>query len=307
MKISRRQSIAAISSIAVVSSLQSAVRAATGTEPLIATNMYPWSTFAKRAKEPFQAHSDQLLEDIASCGIAGYEPIINSAAEFDSLGERLEKHSLKMRSIYVNSTLHDESLVDKSIESVVEIGDSAAKLGVKIIVTNPSPIRWGGPEDKTDSQLRLQAKSLDRLGAELKKRSIVLAYHNHDAELRQGAREFHHMLTGTDATNVKFCLDSHWVFRGCGDSEVAVFDALEQYKERIVELHLRQSKQGVWTEAFTMQGDIDYVRLFGFLESQSITPHLVLEQAVENGSANDLGCVKAHRKGNQDLLTFMSR
>lgn len=56
-----------------------------------------------------------------------------------------------------------------------------------------------------------------------------------------------------------------------------------------------------------MQGDIDYVRLFGFLESQSITPHLVLEQAVENGSANDLGCVKAHRKGNQDLLTFMSR
>ena len=35
------------------------------------------------------------------------------------------------------------------------------------------------------------------------------------------------MLTATAAANVKFCLDAHWVFRGCGDSQVAVSDAVE--------------------------------------------------------------------------------
>jgi len=48
---------------------------------------------------------------------------------------------------------------------------------------------------------------------------------NRDAELRQGGREFHHMLTATNPDDVKLCLDAHWIYRGCGDSQVAVFDA----------------------------------------------------------------------------------
>ncbi len=52
------------------------------------------------------------------------------------------------------------------------------KLGTSIVVTNPSAIRWGGPEDKTDAQLRLQAPSLDQPGAELRKLDMTLAYHN---------------------------------------------------------------------------------------------------------------------------------
>jgi inosose dehydratase len=131
---------------------------------------------------------------------------------------------------------------------------------------------------------------------------MVLAYHNHDAELRQGGREFHHMLTATDPANVKFCLDAHWIFRGCGNSEVAVFDSLTHYHQRVVELHLRQSVGGVWTEAFSMKGDIDYSRMLRFLADNSITPHLVLEQAVETDSRNELSAVEAHRQGFQDLV-----
>ena len=134
----------------------------------------------------------------------------------------------------------------------------------------------------------------------------VLAYHNHDAELRQGGREFHHMLTATDAANVKFCLDAHWVFRGCGDSEVAVFDALTHYHERIVELHLRQSVGGVWTEAFSMEGDIDYARLFSYLTDKGITPHLVLEQSVEVKSPKRLSAVEAHQQGRASLIRALS-
>ncbi len=49
---------------------------------------------------------------------------------------------------------------------------------------------------------------------------------------------------------------------GCGDLQVGLFDTVERYHERIVELHLRQSTGGVWTEALHMVGDIDYRRLF---------------------------------------------
>ena len=125
---------------------------------------------------------------------------------------------------------------------------------------------------------------------------LTLAYHNHDAEMRKSAREFHHMMLGTDAKNVSLCLDSHWVFRGSGDSQVCLFDIVKLYADRVVELHLRQSQRGVWTEAFG-PGDIDYARLVKMLLERKVRPHVVLEQAVEAKSAKTLGPVEAHAKG----------
>ena len=268
----------------------------------LATNTYPWLTFAKRAGEKFHPHSEELLTSIAATGIKGYEPIISGASDLKGLGDRLKKNGLEMRSLYVNSTLHEKGKIETSSQKVLEIAREAKKLGTKIIVTNPSPIKWGGNESKSDVQLKLQAKALDELGAALKKESISLAYHNHDIELRHGAREFHHMLTATSPENVRFCLDAHWVFRGCGNSEVAVFDALAHYADRIVELHLRQSANGIWTEVFQKEGDIDYQRLFDFLTSKNITPHYVLEQAVESKSPKATACEEAHRQGRKNFF-----
>ena len=110
------------------------------------------------------------------------------------------------------------------------------------------------------------------------------------------------MLTATDAENVKLCLDSHWIYRGCGNSSVAVFDVVQHYHDRIVELHLRQSKGGIWTEEFRMQGDLDYQRLFAFLKSKSVSPNLVLEQAVEAGSPKTMSVVDAHRASRRNLM-----
>jgi inosose dehydratase len=268
----------------------------------IATNTYPWGTFAKRAGKVFPLHTDESLAAIASTGITGYEPIIKDASEFDGLATRLRAHGLEMRSLYVNSILHDEDQARASIAAVLAVARRAAEAGVKIIVTNPSPIRWGGTEDKTDAQLLTQAASLGRLGAEVQKLGLTLAYHNHDSELRQGAREFHHMLMATDATVVKFCLDSHWIFRGCGDSQVALFDAVERYGTRIVELHLRQSAGGKWTETFSASGDVDYQRLATWLKAHELKPNIVLEQAVEDGSPVTLDAVEAHKQSLRGAL-----
>ena len=295
-----------------VTGLAAAARATTasGAGPLqVATNTYPWGTFASRDGGTFVLHSDAALATIASAGFSGYEPAVSEVGEFDGLGARLSAHGLDMRSLYVNSSLHDESAAAASIEHVLAIARRAVEVGTRTIVTNPSPIRWGGPENKTDTQIRSQAVSLDRLGRELRALGITLAYHNHDAELRLGAREFHHMLTGTDPANVTFCLDAHWVFRGCGDSQVALFDAVEHYGERIVELHLRQSRGGVWTEVFSADGDVDYARLSAWLQRHNVRPRLTLEQAVEAGTPKSVDAVTAHRQGLavvRDLFKWMA-
>lgn len=299
---SRRETLALLGAAVAAPWLQ-----ASGQTPpvLIATNTYPWTTFAKRAGEPCELHSDALLGQIAGTGIRGYEPIINDPAEFDGLGERLKRNGLEMPSLYVNSVLHDPAKADESIAAVIAIAKGSLACGTRIIVTNPSPIRWGSTEDKTDAQLRTQAAALDRLGSAVRDLGLTLAYHNHDAELRQGGREFNHMLTATDPGLVKWCLDAHWIFRGCGDSEVAVFDALTHYRDRLVELHLRQSSGGIWQETFTMRGDIDHTTLFARLAEGGAMPHLVLEQAVEAQSPRTLDAVSAHRISRESLAAAL--
>jgi inosose dehydratase len=293
----RRSFLAATAAVVASSSARSAHAAPAH----VATNTYPWTTFAARDGGAFPLHADASLAAIASAGLRGYEPIIESADEVAPLAPRLKAHGLEMRSIYVNSRLHDDA-ADASIATVTAIARAVEPLGTRIIVTNPSPIRWGGPENKTDAQIVAQARALDRLGADLRGMGLTLAYHNHDAELRAAAREFHHMLTATDPAHVKLCLDAHWVFRGASDSQVALFDAVEHYGERIVELHLRQSRGGRWAEVFTADGDIEYARLSRWLRAHRLQPHLVLEQAVEEGSPKTMDVVAAHRRGLAHVL-----
>jgi inosose dehydratase len=272
------------------------------TAPLIATNTYPWAQFAKRDGKTLQLHTPELLAEIASTGILGYEPNIGSVAEFDGLAARLKQHQLQMPSLYVNSVLHDPALLAMNQATVLAIAMRAVDFGTQIIVTNPSPIRWGGPENKTDEQLLHQAEALNQMGAALRKLGIKLAYHNHDAELRLGGREFHHMLAATDPAVVDFCLDAHWIYRGCGNSQVAVFDALELYGDRVIELHVRQSAGGIWTERFAAAGDLDYRRLLTWFHARNRHPLLTLEQAVETGSPRTVDVVSAHRDSHAALV-----
>ena len=271
--------------------------AAPGKQPLhLATNVYPWFTFYRRENRDFNQALDDGLKAVAGSGFAGFEPIANGPQDIDKLEPLLEKHGLRMRSLYVNSELHDKQKAAASIKQVLAIARRAKKAGTRFIVTNPSPIRWGGPEDKNDAQLKVQAAALDRLGAELRAQGMTLSYHNHDAELRNAAREFHHMMVGTSPKNVTLCLDSHWIYRGAGDSAVAVFDILKLYGSRITELHLRQSVNGIWTESFG-EGDIDYPALAKYLCTIGVKPHIVLEQAVEGKTPKTMNAAEAHRRG----------
>ncbi len=267
-------------------------------EPLhIATNQYPWGTFYSREGRDFDASLDEALGEVAACGLNGYEPLATSPADVEKLTPLLKKHGLEMRSLYVNSTLHETAGAEKSIQEVLAIATRAREIGTRIIVTNPTPIAWGGVENKSDSQLETQAAALNRLGHQLADLGLTLAYHNHDVELRNGAREIHHKKLATDPQVVTLCLDAHWLYRGCGNSAVALFDLVELYGHRVTEVHLRQSKEGVWTEVFSSEGDIDYARLIRQFQRLEIRPHLVLEQCVEATTPKTLNAREAHKLG----------
>jgi len=275
--------------------------------PTLACNTYPWFTFLRREDRDLNAELPRVIADMAATGFTSIEPILEDRASVDAHVPLLTQTGLAMVSAYMNSELHEVDSVAATIDHVVSVAAYAKeKFGTRLLVTNPKPISWGGPENKTDAQIRTQGQALDQLGAALRAEGITLAYHNHDSELRLGAREFHHMLVSTDPANVKFCLDAHWIFRGCGDSTLALFDTLELYADRIVELHLRQSTGGVWDEAFAADSDINYQRLFSFLREREIHPLLTMEQAVEVGSPHQHDSVSAHRASCDALRAMLT-
>ncbi len=266
---------------------------------------YTWLTYFQREGREWMKDMEESFQACIKAGFKGYEPSFTRPEEVLSIQQNLEQYKLWSKSMYVNSTLHEPELVEQSIQEVLAIAMEAKSTEIKILVTNPTPIRWGGPENKSDEQLKAQALALNVLGQELKSMGLTLAYHNHDAEMRESAREFHHMLRGTDPENVKLCLDAHWIYRGSGNSEVALFDIVDMYADRIVELHLRQSENGIWSEVFE-EGDIDYQHLATMLNNRGLRPHIVLEQAIEVGTPQTMSAIEAIRLSMENVGDIFS-
>jgi len=257
---------------------QEAQAPAEGKRLHIAVNQYTCDTFYRRENVDFWTR----LAEIKNVGVDGIEATLGSGNDAATVGKRLADHGLAMRSIYASGNLHDEESGERELARLLEIGEKAKSFGTEIIVFNPAA--KGG---KSDAELIRQSKNMDTLGAGWKKLGIVLAFHYHTTELEFGGREFHHVLCGTDPNNVSLCFEQHWSYRGCGNSQVAVFDHLKLYSDRSVSVHLRQSINNVWSETFG-DGDIDNVRLAAGLKKLPKIAHIVLEQAPENGTPKTL-------------------
>jgi inosose dehydratase len=263
---------------------------------IFSSNQYAWHTFYARQQRDWNANLDASLAEYTQSGLTAYEPGFGHPDEVTRLIPLMQKHGLSMPSAYVNSTLHEASKAAESIQRAIAIAEAGKVLGLKVLVTNPDPLRWGASNElKTDAQLAEQLRNLNALGETLHQRGITLAYHTHDMEMYGGAREFHHMMLNTNPRFVSFCLDAHWVYRGTGNSQVALFDIVKMYGKRIVELHIRQSVGGVWSETLT-DGDIDYGRLARELRALRVRPLLVLEQCIEAQTPHTLEALEAHQR-----------
>jgi len=261
----------------------------------ISANEYNWITFYRRSGKKWGENWNDCLAEFAKTKIPGFEPSIRDVAHLKELGPYLEKYEIQIPSIYIGKSFHEEDEAKKSIADIIAIAEEARQLGCKIVVTNPNPIQWGGGPLKNDDQLFCQSSHLDKLGQEINRLGMKLAYHTHDMELKAGAREFHHVLQNTSPDHLHFCMDVHWMYRGSENSQWAVFDILKMYARRIVSFHLRQSKDGIWTETFDPQGDIDYIRFAEEVKKMGIKAHLVIEQCLEEKTSVQYDAVEAHQ------------
>jgi inosose dehydratase len=234
-------------------------------------------------------------------GAQTFEPLgLPDDATRDEVGEALERTKLTMPSLYVNSKLHEETWPE-SIETVLSHARRAKSLGARRIVTNPEPIAWGQPLDKTDAQLETQKEALIALSEALKQEGLALAYHVHDMELRHGARELHHMLL---ETSLEFCLDAQWLYRGCGDSYLAAQDITRLYAGRVSCVHVRQSVGGVCSETLT-DGDIDWAALFAILHASGFDGPVSVELLKEKETPETLSLIEAHRQSLAQLKRWL--
>jgi inosose dehydratase len=259
----------------------------------VACNQFCWINMYGREKKNFNADLDAGLAQVKLSGMDGLEAMLGSPAAAEQMVSLLKKHGLEMRSCYTGATLHDPAAVEESIQRVVATAQQAKEqIDLRIVVLNPTPLPGQG---KSETQLATQARAMTQLGGRLAELGVTLAYHFHAPAWQNDGREFHHVMTETDPKLVQLCLDTHWVYRGSGNRVDRVYDVVQRYGSRVAELHLRQSQDGVWTEAFTT-GDIDYPRVARGLKEHGVQPLLVLEQAVEKGTPHTMDAVESHRR-----------
>jgi inosose dehydratase len=125
--------------------------------------------------------------------------------------------------------------------------------------------------------LTFQAKALNKLGRALVSEGFELRVHNHTPEMLSHAREWRSTLRNTDPTLVSICLDLDWVHQG-GEDPLAL---LKEADDRVSEVHVRNSHQKLWLEAFE-DGDIDYPQIARYLNSLPKRPYIVVELAYRN-------------------------
>lgn len=256
----------------------------------IGTNVYGWTQIARREGRDYDRR--RAMRDAKAAGLTGWEDAFASADQVAAVAADAAEAGLGMRSAYVFGAFHTEEHAAAAAANALAIVEALMPHGVRKFIFNPDPLPEGAL--KCDAELRIQAKSVEALGRLLRARGAELLYHTHAPEMRASAREFHHMLAATDPAAVSLCLDVHWVWRGAGNSQVALEDIVRLYGSRVRELHLRQSHGGVWAEAVE-DGDIDLARVAGMLEERGARPLLVLEHAYETATPMTRDPVEAHR------------
>jgi len=257
---------------------------------LVSANVYVWMQTYARSHEDIGGHWPDVLDDLRAAGYPGVEPFLSviatdeAAADFDRM---LEERELRASSFYTGGQLHDASTAPETVAGILAAARRAPALGARGLTVNPDPIG----RRKTDAELATQAEALNRLGEGLRALGLGLWVHNHTPEMAEQGRELRHNLEATDPALVGFCADVHWLWRGGGDP----YAYLEQYADRLGALHLRNSRDGVWSETLG-DGDLDYRRVRRILDEARFSGPLMVELALEEGTPHTQPLVESMRQ-----------
>ena len=254
----------------------------------LSTQLYGWSqVYAQRGLD-FTQHYDEILTAVAEAGYDSAEGSLDlTQPDFvPAWAERLRAHGLRPASLYAGGDFHVPDLAETVVAGLLAVAPALSASGFSTLCVNPNPI--GRP--KTDAELAIQAAQLQVLGAGLRAHGVALGLHNHTPEMINAGREFHGNLRNTDPQDVGLFMDVHWCYRGGADPCV-IWD---EYRDRIVGLHVRQSVDGIWVEDLR-DGEIDYRPMLTELAARDFTGPIVVEIAYEDGTLQTRDVAEAHR------------
>jgi Sugar phosphate isomerases/epimerases len=253
---------------------------------LVGSNVYGWTQFYSRNKKRFDI--TEVIQAMRDCGYDYLENFmdVNNPENNVKFAEQCKARGLKPVTLYNGARLHEAGKADEVVEKILNACKVCAQAGFKMISCNPDPIG----RDKTDEELKTQAAALQKLGEGLKKLGMKLGIHNHMPEMAKDAREFHYNFKNTDPKVVGFCYDVHWVWKG----GIKPMDALKMYGDRIVNWHLRQSRNNVWYEILDT-GDIDYEEIAKYAREHNLAKVYTVELAIEGGTKITRSAVENHK------------
>ena len=233
--------------------------------------------FQQYAAQQHKKLGDVLGEVIPMARAAGFRNIELNAEFFAPeirarTLDSIRSSSLSMPSVYVGGVMHEEAPAAETINRAAEIGNVCKAFGCTAVVHNPSPKPKG--VEKSDDELKLQTKLLNRMGQALGQNGLALRVHHHTPEMMNNAREWRYILHNTDPQRVQLCMDLDWVHQGGQDP----LTLLKEAGRRVTEIHVRNSKNKLWLEAVE-DGDIDYHKIADYLKAFGLSPLIVAELA----------------------------
>lgn len=274
--------------------LTSVAFAGRGYAPVLAVQAYVWQQALARQKRTV---ADGAGDVVASLAEAGYRTVELTSAFFtpDLAARTLEllaNHRLKLAMVYNGGDMHDAAGAERTIADTLALAKRVRPARIAAVSFNPNPKR--GRQRKTDAELETQTHAIGVLGRRLAEQGLRLLVHEHAPELSEDAREWRHMLRGTDARHVGICLDVHWVLRGGLDPMTLLAEA----GSRVGSLHLRNARGGIWLEELA-GGDVDYRKVAEHLRRNGYQGWLVVELAWENSTVITRGLTENLRRSRE--------
>lgn len=245
----------------------------------VVAQVYVWMQSYRAQNQKIEDHLDHVFGEIKLAGIhavEGWLEWFSNPTQRDQIARLLSDHQMQMPGVYYNALIHDSDQLNSTLDELYQLAEHAQQVDCNMIVCNPTPIDWNNPIDKTKAQLATQAEALNQIGAQLQSMGMQLAVHHHDAEMRNQATEFLHILENTNPEQVGICLDFDWILRG-GQSPL---EMLNRVGTRLTNAHIRNTKSGRWTEAFG-EGDIDYTTIQQTFQKIGYQGPLVIELVYE--------------------------
>ena len=242
--------------------------------PRLACQCYVFEQAFGQKNQKTLDHTDEIFSTLHE---AGYRAVELTSSFFptektaDTLA-LLDKHELALPIAYIGGPMHNDA-AQKTVHAALDYAERLKPhKGLEAISFNCDP--KPGHAAKTDAELAIEAQALEQLGAALTRMKLRLLVHQHAPEMADHAREWRYFMSNTTAKNVGICMDTHWSLRGGED----VMLILREAGKRIGDVHLRNSKDGVWLEELA-DGDVDYGAVAAELKKNNYRGWLTVELA----------------------------